>query len=110
MNGRIAFPKFADAIKKGKKVIDDEVESSLLKRALGYQYEEESWGKNQLGEMVIVKRIVKLHAPDVTAQIFWLKNRNPREWRDKVEIKNEHEGTIKVVMGEMEQLMSNKLL
>ena len=97
------FPEFADALKKGKKVIDEQVENSLLKRAMGYQYEEETWGKNQLGEIVIVKRIVKSQAPDVTAQIFWLKNRNPKEWRDKVEVKNEHEGTITVEMGEMDK-------
>lgn len=97
------FPDFADAIKKGKRVIDEEVENSLLKRAIGYRYEEETWGKNHLGEMVLVKRVKKSQAPDVTAQIFWLKNRNPKEWRDKVEIKNEHEGTIKVEMGALEK-------
>ena len=97
------FPEFADAIKRGKKVIDDQVENSLLKRAMGYQYEEETWGKDHLGEMVIVKRVVKLQAPDVTAQIFWLKNRQSERWRDKVEVKNEHEGTITVEMGEMDK-------
>lgn len=97
------FPEFADAIKEGKKIIDEQVESSLLKRAIGYQYEEETWGKNHLGEMVIVKRVIKSQAPDVTAQIFWLKNRQPERWRERVEIKNEHEGTIKVEMGDMEK-------
>lgn len=97
------FPEFADAIKKGKNVIDEQVESSLLKRAIGYQYEEETWGKNNVGEMVIVKRVVKLQAPDVTAQIFWLKNRQPERWRERVEVKNEHEGSIKVEMGALEK-------
>ena len=31
------------------------------------------------------KRVVKQVVPDVTAQIFWLKNRKPEQWRDKVE-------------------------
>jgi len=97
------FPEFADAIKKGKKVIDDQVENSLLRRAMGYQYEEETWGKNHDGDMIVVKKVLKSQAPDVTAQIFWLKNRNPQEWRDKVEIQNEHSGTIKIDMGEMEK-------
>ncbi len=97
------FPKFADALKSGKKVIDGQVENSLLKRALGYQYEEETWGKNHKGEMMITKRVVKWQAPDVTAQIFWLKNRQPERWRDRVEVKNEHEGTIIVEMGDMEK-------
>ncbi|MDF2064966.1 helix-turn-helix domain-containing protein [Bacillus sp. Cr_A10] len=97
------FPEFADAIKKGKKVIDEQVEISLLKRAIGYQYEEETWGKNHDGEMAIVKRVMKSQAPDVNAQIFWLKNRQPERWRDRVEIKNEHEGTIKVEMGDLKK-------
>jgi len=97
------FPDFADAIKKGKKVIDEQVENSLLKRAMGYQYEEETWLKNHDGEMVVVKKVLKSQAPDVTAQIFWLKNRNPKEWREKVEFHNEHSGTIKVEMGEMDK-------
>lgn len=97
------FPEFADAIKKGKKVVDDQVENSLLKRAIGYRYEEETWGKNGEGEMVKVKRVIKMQAPDVTAQIFWLKNRNPERWRERVEIKNEHEGIIKVEMGDLEK-------
>ena len=95
------FPELAEAIRNGRKVMDEQVESSLLKRAMGYEYVEEAWGKNQLGEMVIVKRVVKMQAPDVTAQIFWLKNRQPELWRDKVEVKNEHEGKIIVEMGEM---------
>ena len=68
---------------------------------MGYQYEEEFWGKNHDGEMVVVKKVLKSQAPDVTAQIFWLKNRNPKEWRDKVEIQNEHSGTIKVELGDL---------
>ena len=90
------FPEFADAIKKGKKVIDEQVENSLLKRAMGYQYEEDTFGMNHEGKMVVVKRVLKSQAPDVTAQIFWLKNRNPREWRDKQEVFNELTGLIKV--------------
>ncbi|ALC88136.1 hypothetical protein AM499_07795 [Bacillus sp. FJAT-22090] len=95
------FPEFADALKKGKKVIDEQVENSLLKRAIGYRYEEETWGKGNDGEMAIVKRVMKSQAPDVTAQIFWLKNRQPERWRERVELKNEHKGIIKVEMGDL---------
>lgn len=97
------FPEFAEAIRNGRKVKDEQVENSLLKRAIGYQYEEETWGKNHDGELVVLKKVLKSQALDVTAQIFWLKNRNPSEWRDKVEIQNEHSGTIKIDMGEMEK-------
>lgn len=39
--------------------------------------------EEDLGEMVITKEITKEVQPDVTAQIFWLKNRKPDVWRDK---------------------------
>ena len=35
---------------------------------------------------VEVKRVRKQVVPDTTAQIFWLKNRKPEDWRDKREI------------------------
>lgn len=97
------YPQLAIAIKDGRKVKDLEVENSLLQRATGYQYEEDVYEPDEDGNLVVVKRVLKSQAPDVTAQIFWLKNRNPSEWRDKVEIQNEHSGTIKIDMGEMEK-------
>jgi len=97
------FPELAEAIRDGRKIIDEQVENSLLKRAMGYQYEEETLGINYDGKMVVVKKVLKSQAPDVTAQILWLKNRQPELWRDKVKIQNEHNGTIKVEMGDMDK-------
>lgn len=71
----------ADALKKGKEVIDFEVENALLKRALGYEYEEETYENG-----ILTKKVKKQVPPDTTAQIFWLKNRQVKKWRDKVEI------------------------
>ena len=34
------FPSFLESLKKGKEVVDREVENALLKRALGYEYTE----------------------------------------------------------------------
>lgn len=95
------FTELSDAIKKGRLVKDYEVENSLLQRATGYQYEEDVYEQMPNGEMALVKRVLKSQAPDVTAQIFWLKNRQPTEWRDKIEVKSEQSGTIKVELGEM---------
>ncbi len=85
------FPVISDTLKRGKVVIDRQVENALLKRALGYEYEEvteESIKDPDSGEyeMSITKRVKKQMAPDVTAQIFWLKNRKPADWRDKRDI------------------------
>lgn len=62
--------------------MDRQVEKSLLQRALGYSYEEIS-EKYEDGVMT-ERKVTKKHVvPDTTAQIFWLKNRKPEQWRDK---------------------------
>ncbi len=53
---RNVYPSISAALKKGKEVVDFEVENALLQKALN---------------------------GDTTAQIFWLKNRRPDKWRDK---------------------------
>lgn len=74
------YSEISEALKKGKEVIDRQVENALLKRALGYAYDETTYEDG-----VETKRVKKEVAPDTTAQIFWLKNRKPAEWRDKIE-------------------------
>ena len=77
-------PDISDALKKGKEVIDRQVENALLKRALGYEYVETTKELTDLG-LTVTKQVTKQVSPDTTAQIFWLKNRKPKEWRDKKE-------------------------
>jgi transcriptional regulator with XRE-family HTH domain len=91
------YPDISDTLKKGKEVVDLQVENALLKRALGYAYEEvteeSQWNeKAKQYELVITKRVKKRQAPDTTAQIFWLKNRRPDKWRDKQDV--EHTGDM----------------
>lgn len=81
------YPEISEALKKGKEIVDRQVENALLKSALGFEYEEET--VTQRGEVVTIRKYEK---PNTTAQIFWLKNRKPEAWRDKVV--NEHEGKI----------------
>lgn len=82
------FPIMSSVLKKGKDVIDRQVENALLKRALGYEYTEttrEAVKDPDTGdvEMRVTKKVTKQVVPDTTAQIFWLKNRKPDKWRDK---------------------------
>lgn len=89
------FSEFADALKKAKKQADFRVENSLYQRALGYQYDEVTRERvpiydengNIIGhEVTETKVITKEVKPNVTAQIFWLKNRQPHKWKDKKDI------------------------
>ena len=77
------YPDFSEALKKGKEVVDIEVENALLKRALGYKYDEVTYENG-----VETKRVTKEVQPDTTAQIFWLKNRKPKNWKDKQNSEN----------------------
>ena len=92
------FPSISSALKKGKAPVDIEVENALLKRALGYEYDEvteetekipygrpDENGERQYIDRTKIKTRHVVVLPDVTAQIFWLKNRKPVQWRDKVE-------------------------
>lgn len=101
------YSEFSDALKKGKEVVDREVENALLENAKGYYYTEEqaikvksSWyvdGKKHEKEEVEVIEVRRFKPSDTTAQIFWLKNRKPTDWRDKQDI--QHSGDIDIVIG-----------
>jgi len=95
------FPEFSEALKKGKEVVDIQVENALLKRALGYEYEETKVMVDADGKKR-VERIKKQVQPDVTAQIFWLKNRRPDRWRDKQELETTENTKTVIVRGEDE--------
>lgn len=97
------YSDISDTLKKGKEVIDRQVENALLKRALGYKYDEIT-EENVDGKLVMTKIVTKEVQPDTTAQIFWLKNRKPETWRDKQQI--EHSGTID---NSYEQLTTDEL-
>ena len=77
-------PEVSEALKKGKEVVDVQVENALLKRALGYTYTETK--KERTAEGVRTTTTIKEVVPDTTAQIVWLKNRRPDRWRDKQDI------------------------
>ena len=75
------YSEISESLKKGKEVVDIQVENALLKRALGYSYKEIKEEKTVDGKRVTVT--TKEVVPDTTAQIFWLKNRRPERWMDK---------------------------
>lgn len=85
------FPDFSEALKSGRAPVDIAVENAMLKAALGYDseevIEERAWDADR-EEMVVVgtRTVTKRVPPNVTAQIFWLKNRKPEQWRDRRDV------------------------
>jgi len=86
------YPEISESLKKGKEVVDREVENALLKAALGYEYEEDV--VTNKGQVVKVRKYEK---PNVTAIIFWLKNRKPDVWRDKQEFNIESNIGVQII-------------
>lgn len=93
---RKKYPAISASLKKGKEVVDFEVENALYKRAIGYEYEEEKTYIQEVdGKVTKKKEVIKRHVPgDTTAQIFWLKNRKPKEWRNNPENKDSKENRV----------------
>ena len=90
------YPKISKALKKGKEIVDIQVENALLKRALGYDYQEEKIERSDKDGVKVVQTIKHI-PPDTTAQIFWLKNRQPDRWRDKPEPAPDGGGGVQIV-------------
>ena len=82
------YPDFLASIKKGKEIADLEVTQSLKKRASGMKL------KKQVVKDGDIIEIEDEIPPDTTAMIFWLKNRQPKIWRDKQDV--EHSGKVQV--------------
>jgi hypothetical protein len=75
--------QFCQALKAGKSEADDRVERSLFARANGYEHDEIDI--RVIGGDIVQTPIRKFYPPDTTACIFWMKNRRPAEWREKIE-------------------------
>lgn len=78
------FSSISSALKRGKEVVDRQVENALFKSAVGYEYTEVTKELTEAG-MEVTKKVTKQVAPNPTSAIFWLKNRKPDEWRDRRE-------------------------
>lgn len=82
-NWKNDHPKFFESIKRGKLDADTKVAESLYKRALGYSHPEDDI--KVCDKEIIITPTIKHYPPETTAAIFWLKNRQPKNWRDRVE-------------------------
>ena len=77
------YPEFSEALKKGKQQAIAKVENALFQKACGFKITLET--PNGSKEQYI-------HSD--TAAIFFLKNRDPENWKDRQDI--EHSGDLKI--------------
>lgn len=96
------------ALKRGKEVSDIEVENALRKKALGFRESEQVVSTRKTVEYEngrrvrevsepVITEVEKYYPPDTTAQIFWLKNRKPEQWRDKQEQKIDFSEKVTII-------------
>ena len=95
---RDEHPEIAEAMRRGADDFDDEVEAALMKAAIGYDYEEDVLDRDGC-----VHRLKKHQPANITAMIFWLKNRRPADWREKREVKVD--GALEVGQAKLAQLL-----
>lgn len=84
-----AHPEFLQSLKNGKALADANVAESLYHRALGYSHP--AVKIMTLGGAIEQVPYTEHYPPDTAAAIFWLKNRQPKKWRDKHDAA-EHDG------------------
>lgn len=108
---------FADALKKGKEIIDAEVENSLKKECIGYNYEETTTTTTAIinertGEITDLKKVEtktfkKYARPSATAIAYYLNNRMPTVWKNRMVMASE-EKTDDDTIKEMEKYFASK--
>lgn len=122
-NWKKEHPEFFKSLKDWKIEADEKVEKSLYQRAIGYEFDEITYEKSNTGGLGIkisggevqdvkhvdtykTKIVTKQLAPDVTACIFWLKNRQSAQWREKHEVEHTGGYEIKVVHETVEERLN----
>jgi hypothetical protein len=83
------YPEFLAAKTKAKAIADELVEQSLFKRATGFIAPD--CHVSQFEGDITITNLEKHYPPDTAAIVFWLKNRKPKEWRDRSEVLLEQE-------------------
>jgi len=84
-NWQHEHPEFLQSLKKGKDDADADVARSLYERAMGFEHNAVKIFCDKDGTITEAP-YVERYPPDTTAAIFWLKNRQPANWRDRKEL------------------------
>jgi len=84
-NWKSDHPEFFESMTRGKVEADSKVAESTYKLAVGDVFVREE-KLTRAGEIVSLERQLP---PDPAAQRMWLFNRRPKQWKNKVEVKEE---------------------
>lgn len=103
-NWRGKYKTFDEAMAAGKSIADGLVEASLFQRACGYSHPAVKIFYNSKDGSIVKEEYIERYPPDTVAAIFWLKNRNPKRWKDRREITGADGGPLS-----LEQLVGGSM-
>jgi hypothetical protein len=88
LNWKNTKADFLAALRECKAIADELVVASLFSRAMGYSHPAVKILSTKEGIEVVP--YTEHYPPDPTSMIFWLKNRQPKKWRDaqRLEVDN----------------------
>ncbi len=71
------------AVREARQVADGLVEAALFNRAIGYSHPATHFAAHE--GCIISEDYKKHYPPDTQAAMFWLRNRQPKRWKEKTE-------------------------
>lgn len=100
-NWKKAHPDFFESLKRGKESIDDQVESALLRRALGFVNPNAVKIFMPAGASEpVYAPYDEYYPPDIMACIYWLNNRRPGKWKRNPESGDDDDNRLEVVVSD----------
>lgn len=78
-------PGLKDSIICGRTEFESEVERALMKRAVGFTFNETKTIYNKDDDVITKHVTSKYYPPETSAAVFWLKNKFPDRWKERVE-------------------------
>jgi len=101
---KIEHPTFSESIKQGKLQADSEIANSLYNRAKGFEVPAVKIFCDSKSGGVTEAPFMEYYPPDPASMAIWLKNRRPKNFKDKFEI--EHSGNVSL-SSRMQSLLSD---
>lgn len=90
---KLAHIEFSEALTRGKLLADAKVAESLYHRGMGYSHEAVKIFMPAGALEPVYAPYIEHYPPDTPAASLWLRNRQPKLWREKTE----HDHTVRQV-------------